>query len=319
MKTISYITILSALLMASCGKSGGASADGGAKASPASPPVGEDSIPDQDLAGIIEGQGWVFAQGFAQLKAKEGLLSLSFSEKKQNLECPLMIDGEKLLLTQAPSQKGTFALGQGTSPLTATFAIRKEGQFKNYVSTLGLIVIEEITDSQVSGKIGVKLDEQTMVGGKFKLPLCKAGSEPTPPQPRPLPALPPDTDERSLGEFELKVGQGPRTRSFNDLDIGEPKAKTVYGDFRLQPTSNLELSFYQGTSSGFNCSPFGLKRSFYIYKYGLSGELLDSKIIEGYPSRFIFESSYLYRIRVKVSNFPEYCPGVSTSFETYRH
>jgi hypothetical protein len=130
---------------------------------------------NQTATGEIEGESWVFVEG----KAEDAGENLSFDLMLDQAEAPCDIfgfpEGDVVFFT-IPNAVGLyklkFSLSGGTDILTATL-FDVEGTL-NVVATEGAIEILSITDTQVTGRLDIRSDEDNYINGNFTVTLCSS-------------------------------------------------------------------------------------------------------------------------------------------------
>jgi len=128
---------------------------------------------NQPAQGLIDGQLWVMNSGTAKpnfMDPKQ--FDFQFSDKVTTDPCQSFQFGEKEILTQLPNQVGEFFLGQGETMKSATFFVMKNGVSQNQISMVGKFNVQEVTAQEVIGQMFVYGDDNNIVNGTFRIPLC---------------------------------------------------------------------------------------------------------------------------------------------------
>jgi len=139
------------LLLAACG--GGSNDD--------------DDIPDHVLTGVVGGNAWTFAQGhvdFVGQTTGEFHVAL-YGESYDTCGQP---DATELLLTSFPPEPGSYPFDLQQN---LTF-VNDEGGPVNKIATDGLLVIEDVAEATVTGRLRARFDGDNDVAGSFELATC---------------------------------------------------------------------------------------------------------------------------------------------------
>jgi hypothetical protein len=159
MKAPRVIPMLSLVLaLSSCGSS----SDSGSG-------TGGYHVTDQTLQGTMAGAPWTFVAGKAStsLSSSTSLLAELYALSVD--ACGLSPPKDPHVLLQVPKSVGEYPLGINQS---ITFVM--DGN-QNYIATEGLLVVKEVTDTQLSGGLYATFggDKQFVVDGNFTATICK--------------------------------------------------------------------------------------------------------------------------------------------------
>jgi hypothetical protein len=137
-----------ALLMGACG--GGSSYE----------------VSDQPLAGTVGGAPWTFVAGHTDAFLSEGEDDF-FAElyAEAFAPCGFATPQGSLLLVAVPKEPGEYEM---SLQLNMTFVANDE----NLVATDGVIVVEEVTATTVTGGVHGVFDDDNQVDGRFTLTIC---------------------------------------------------------------------------------------------------------------------------------------------------
>jgi hypothetical protein len=164
-QTLALCTLLT-LVACSKSRSGGA-------LSPS--PIDPQSIPSTPVAGTIDGTAWTLGTGIAEAVSNDATkISLKFSDASVARPCdasswPINADS-RALLTEVDAKTGvqerSFASGG-----SITIVVDKQGQISDNRIGEGVVDLSEVTRAKVTGKIGVRYDNDT-ASGTFAIRRC---------------------------------------------------------------------------------------------------------------------------------------------------
>ncbi|MBT8494256.1 MAG: hypothetical protein KJO07_14470 [Deltaproteobacteria bacterium] len=131
---------------------------------------GEDfAIEDQPLGGVVGGQTWVYVAGDtnAFLSDERFFASLYASDFE---ECGFggPVAGNSLILN-LPMEPGSYDLSLS---LNMTFVVEDSDGISNLIGTDGLLRIDSVTDTTVSGGIDASYDGDNQINGLFEVAIC---------------------------------------------------------------------------------------------------------------------------------------------------
>ena len=125
---------------------------------------------DQDAAGEINGITWEYTFATASPGWEEGELSIELIQDEAEDICNYWGSEDKVMFS-IPEELGSYELSFGTH--SATLVDFRDGEAPmNYIAVAGLIEIEEITETQVKGRLDVQADGSTFVNGNFIADRC---------------------------------------------------------------------------------------------------------------------------------------------------
>jgi hypothetical protein len=128
------------------------------------------SVADQALQGQVNGQPWTIGSA----TTNDFLSDEETIWVDAHLEADVMCnsfgggDGPSLIIS-VPRDLGAHTLGLS---LNMTFVYDEDGETQNLVGTSGVIVVEEITDTQVTASLRATFDGDNTVEGRFTAELC---------------------------------------------------------------------------------------------------------------------------------------------------
>jgi len=143
------------------GNSGGAPADGGTVNRYRTEPV----------AGKINGATWTFVSGIARNSPySESTLNLIFVGEATADPCAMF--PSKQIMTSVKANVGLTPLGQAPDFRSVTFFWQTPEGGINKIATEGSIDVQEITATEVVGRMIATFDGVTFVNGTFRLKIC---------------------------------------------------------------------------------------------------------------------------------------------------
>ena len=126
-------------------------------------------IASSPLSGIIGGESWTFVQGETDdyLSDDEGFFVSLYAESYDS--CGHSWPDGNRLLALIPTAPGEyeFAFGQN-----ATFVVPTDDTVENYVSFAGRMVIDEISETEISGGMCMSYGDENEVSGQFTVAVC---------------------------------------------------------------------------------------------------------------------------------------------------
>ena len=154
--------ILAALVAGVWGCSDGK--DGGGDDEPAC------TIDDGALSGVINGASWTFAAGGTDsfLSDDEDFFA-SFYGEDDGDSCDYSSPEGASLIVSIPTSAGTYDF---SSTLNGTFVFDGSDGVENYVTFDGVVVVDEVTDTTVTGSLCMIYDSDFEVSGSFSLDIC---------------------------------------------------------------------------------------------------------------------------------------------------
>lgn len=125
-------------------------------------------IADGPLSGKFAGSDWTFVNGWTDdfLSDEEGFFTSLYDVEAE--ACGFSPDADRQILLQVPREPGEYELSFGQN---VTFSF---GDNENNVATIGRMVVEEVTDTEVS--VGLYAifgsDKDFEVSGHFTATVC---------------------------------------------------------------------------------------------------------------------------------------------------
>jgi hypothetical protein len=145
------------LALVGCGSGGGG--DGGG---------GNVTISDQPLAGVIGGQPWTFGSG--ETDAFLSTADTFFVNLYPGTVTPCSLGGPTdadLVTMEVPTAPGSYPLS-----LQRNVTLYVASTSFNNVATRGLLVIDSVTATTVSGGLNTTYDDSNHVDGQFQATIC---------------------------------------------------------------------------------------------------------------------------------------------------
>ncbi len=131
--------------------------------------AGTIEISSAPMAGLIGGVAWSF--GTAETNALLSRSDQLWIDVYQEALAPCTGAGASVssnrLILNAPTQAGDYLLGSG---VRVTFYVPMTGN--NYVATQGRMVIDQVTDTMLSGGANLRYDDSNDVDGQFQATIC---------------------------------------------------------------------------------------------------------------------------------------------------
>ena len=123
--------------------------------------------------GKINGDAWTFVSGVAKKDSfRPERIRLELWDNSEADPCNVFFPTSKRnLLTSVPEAVGNYELGNETN-VTFYYQSTDMGS-ANLIATAGRLIIDEITDDTVKGRILATYDNDNTVNGAFTLTLCK--------------------------------------------------------------------------------------------------------------------------------------------------
>jgi hypothetical protein len=127
---------------------------------------------DQDLSGKIENVAWTYEEGTAD--ANGNTLSIDLFLDQVDPVCELFgfPEGNQVFFT-VPNQVGVYELKfdfSGSDNQTVTLFVPEE--VLNIICSKGAIEILSISDTEVTGRIDARSDENNYINGNFTVVIC---------------------------------------------------------------------------------------------------------------------------------------------------
>lgn len=126
---------------------------------------------NQDLQGMINGTAWEIASGYAEDSPWEDTdLSIELTNVFYDDPCSeFILDGIQVFF-DIPKEVGVYELKLATDGQTITL-YDPDGSL-NTIVVEGAVEITSISDSEVSGRIDGRSDDDNHVNGNFTVPFC---------------------------------------------------------------------------------------------------------------------------------------------------
>lgn len=132
-------------------------------------------ISSEPLSGVINGEAWTFVSGTAQDIFDDGELwvDLYASAPSGDDPCSISAHGfeETSIIMSVPAEELDRELGLST---TVTFYYEDGGEPTNEIVTEGRLIIDEVTDETMSGRLFATADGGE-VDGTFSVTICEFG------------------------------------------------------------------------------------------------------------------------------------------------
>lgn len=130
------------------------------------------SFDDQDLQGEIQGQDWVYLDGEAEESFFfDDQMSIELIQEEIEQACGLFYSLESSVFFSVPYEEGLFELNlSGTTSQTVTLYVPDETL--NIIATGGAVEILSISETEISGRIDARYDEDNFINGNFTIPFC---------------------------------------------------------------------------------------------------------------------------------------------------
>jgi hypothetical protein len=134
------------------------------------------NVLDRDAAGEIDHEAWVYGDGYAEVIDFGDGEELSIDLVLEQLQdgCDISILEGNSVFFYAPNEEGLYKLklDLNNPEGNRTVTLWKEDGSVNYIATEGAVEILSITPTQVTGRLDVKVDNDTFVNGNFTISLC---------------------------------------------------------------------------------------------------------------------------------------------------
>lgn len=122
------------------------------------------------LEGNIQAAPWTFKSGIVRPSSTPNLYDFKFWDTQEQEPCSSFAFGsERQIFGSFPLSLGVHELGL-QQPMT--IYSYNGGQNKNYAVTNGVVVLDQITNTEVKGRILLYHDESNNVNGTFSLTIC---------------------------------------------------------------------------------------------------------------------------------------------------
>lgn len=119
------------------------------------------------LAGTVFGAAWTFQAGHTSAFLSDDMELFSSLYPETFTACGFSEPDGPHLLMGIPTAAGEYELGFGAG-LTVTFAQNAD----NKIATEGLIVVDEVTATRVTGGLYATFDGDNEVNGRFDVTIC---------------------------------------------------------------------------------------------------------------------------------------------------
>lgn len=164
--TTMLLVLVTLTLFVSCKKDENVRID-----SPPAPNVEE--IKTGVLDGVFNGNTWTFMSGRVKKdQFRPGRFVLDLWESTEAEPCKIFFPAsQRNLITSIPNTTGSFPLGNETNVTFSSYT--PETGSENLVATQGMIVVDEITEDGIKGKLLARFDGSNIVNGTFSLTMCK--------------------------------------------------------------------------------------------------------------------------------------------------
>jgi hypothetical protein len=134
------------------------------------------SFLDQDLSGKIEGESWTLGDGYADITGEgtEAKLHVTLLLPHEGAGCDLMADGDRVLFS-FPLYAGLHVLKFDFNDLenNRTVTLFDDEETMNVIASVGAVEITSITDTEITGRIDARADDDNFVNGNFAVSLCQ--------------------------------------------------------------------------------------------------------------------------------------------------
>ncbi len=130
---------------------------------------------DQPAQGQINGEAWTIGSGTAEMSADEISIDLYSNVSQASSPCDIFIDDYAQAFFSIPKKVGKYDLNISLINIqesqTVTFFV-PEGTI-NIVASKGAVEILSISETEVTGRMDVRHDNETGVNGNFTLTVCE--------------------------------------------------------------------------------------------------------------------------------------------------
>lgn len=128
------------------------------------------SVADQPLQGQINGQAWTIGSATTNDFLSDEETIWVDAHLAPDVACTgFPVSGERGLIINVPREVGTYMFDLS---LNMTFVYKVDGESNNNVATDGVIIVEEITDTQITASLRGTFDGDNTVEGRFVAELC---------------------------------------------------------------------------------------------------------------------------------------------------
>lgn len=133
------------------------------------------SFLNQDLQGLIDGQ--VFSAGEGTATIFEGELSISIYDTNEDITsaCEFIGFGDNVsVFFFVPNAVGVYELGIDFNNIEdgQTVTLFDPSETLNIIATSGAIEILTITDTEITGRLDARVDNENVVNGNFTITNC---------------------------------------------------------------------------------------------------------------------------------------------------
>lgn len=132
------------------------------------------SFEDQDLQGSINNKAYFFQSGTAEDSFfEEGNLSIDLSDVSYDDSCSeFFLEGLSVFF-EVPAQTGIYELSLDFSSLDGrTVTLYDPDETLNIICSDGAIEIVSISNTEVTGRLDARYDNESSVNGNFTVPYC---------------------------------------------------------------------------------------------------------------------------------------------------
>jgi hypothetical protein len=135
------------------------------------------SFKNQNLSGKIGNSSWTFSDGYADVYGLEEESQVSvdlFQEAEDGEGCCALAKGNEVLFT-LPNKVGLYMLKFELNDFENSVVVNlfEEDGYVNNLASTGAVEILSISETQVSGRIDARIDDESFVNGNFTVNICK--------------------------------------------------------------------------------------------------------------------------------------------------
>lgn len=135
---------------------------------------------DQDAQGEIDNVSWAYADGYADIgpygTGSDIRVSVDLTLPQTEQGCDIFIPEGNMVFFSVPNEVGLYKLKLNLNCFTCadnyTVTLFKEDGFENFIVTEGAVEILAISDTEVTGRIDARYDDNTFVNGNFTVSIC---------------------------------------------------------------------------------------------------------------------------------------------------
>ncbi len=138
---------------------------------------GDFTITDQIITGVADGEAWTFDNGGVEVTA-DNLLDFDFrdgelDDGEERCNHFANFEGTKVFFS-VPAEVGKYPLSFSFDENAQTATFYKKETNLNTIAADGLIRIDEITDTHVSGGLHIEAGDDYKIDGTFDIERCDA-------------------------------------------------------------------------------------------------------------------------------------------------